>query len=77
MIIVSTLSFQAEVSRKVSRASAGRDTNADKLRRDISDFENSASAMILKMKKAGKRLNELDVETDLRLRQDLIDMESR
>jgi len=33
--------------------------------------------MILKMKKAGKRLNELDVETDLRLRQDLIDMESR
>ena len=33
--------------------------------------------MIIKMRKASKRLNELDEESDLRLRQDLIDMESR
>jgi hypothetical protein len=61
----------------VSRSSANRDTNLEKLRRDISDFEASASAMIAKMRKSAKRLNELDVEADLRLRQDLIEMESR
>ena len=33
--------------------------------------------MIGKMRVASKRLNELDVESDLRLRQDLIEMESR
>jgi hypothetical protein len=65
------------VSRKVSRSGGGRDTNVDKLRREISDFESSASAMIGKMRRANKRLNELDEESDLRLRQDLIDMESR
>ncbi len=65
------------MSRKVSRSGGGRDTNVDKLRREISDFESSASAMIGKMRRANKRLNELDEESDLRLRQDLIDMESR
>ena len=69
--------------RKVSRSSASRsiarggDTTAEKLRRDVTDFEASASAMIVKMRKSSKRLNELDVESDPRLRQDLIDMESR
>ena len=61
----------------MSRSSAGRDSNLEKLRREMSDFETSASAMIVKMRKASKRLNELDIESDLRLRQDLIDMESR
>ena len=69
--------FQAEVSRKVSRSSAGRDTTIEKLRRDISDFEASASAMISKMRIATKRLNDLEVESDLRLRQDIIELESR
>ncbi len=65
------------MSRKVSRSSLSRDTTIEKLRRDISEFEGSASAMIGKMRVASKRLNELDVESDLRLRQDLIEMESR
>ena len=61
----------------MSRSSAGRDTTIEKLRRDISDFESSASAMISKMRIATKRLNDLDVESDLRLRQDIIELESR
>jgi len=74
---MSLKNIQAEVSRKVSRSSLSRDTTIEKLRRDISEFEGSASAMIGKMRVASKRLNELDVESDLRLRQDLIEMESR
>lgn len=74
--------YQAEVSRKVSRSSVGRDNigvvgNVEKLEKEVGELETATAAMVLKMKAAMVRLNELEVETDLKLRQDLIDMESR
>jgi len=54
------------VSRNVSKSNRSSDTNYEKLLREASDFENSASSMKAKMNRAGKIMNELDVESDLK-----------
>lgn len=50
----------------MSKSNRSSDANYDKLLREALDFENSASCMVVKMNKAGKTMNELDVESDLK-----------
>jgi hypothetical protein len=50
----------------VSKSNRSNDANYDKLLREASDFDNSASSMVTKMNKAVKKMNELDVESDLK-----------
>lgn len=66
----------AEVKKKASFHSQTKNA-AEMQERDIIDFEDSATNILRKIERAKGKLNQLDFETDLRLRDDLIGMEAK
>ena len=60
-------------SKKAAAAAATEERNS----RESKEFEENVCAMLAKIEKAKSKLDELDQESDLKLRQDLIGMESK
>ena len=60
-------------SKKAATAAATEERNS----RESKEFEENVSAMLAKIERAKSKLDELDQESDLKLRQDLIGMESK
>ena len=67
----------AEVRRKASHGTGYNRNPADYQQKEIREFDDNVSNMLAKIDRAKEKLNQLDNEQDLKLRQDLIGMESK
>eukprot|EP00094_Tigriopus_californicus_P012072 TCALIF_11665-PA protein Name:"Similar to DMD Dystrophin (Gallus gallus)" AED:0.11 eAED:0.12 QI:11/0.44/0.31/0.89/0.88/0.89/19/143/3398 len=76
-ILSETHAELAEVRRKASYSRFGATLSQENQSRETKEFEENVCAMLAKLDRAREKINQLDSEKDLRLRQDLIDMETK
>lgn len=76
-ILSETHAELAEVRRKASYSRFGATLSQENQSRETKEFEENVCAMLAKLERARDKINQLDSEKDLRLRQDLIDMETK